>query len=183
MFCLVTRRSSPTCYNEPMKIAILSDSHDHLDNLRAAIAQCEERGLTQGIHLGDFCAPFAVRLLSESKLNWIGVWGNVDGDRLKNTDRAGANVDIGMSDFREVELDGKKIFLTHYDQIGRIAALSGQYDAVFHGHNHIAAQEVIENNGKQTLLANPGEICGWRFGKPSFAVYDTENNAVEHIWL
>jgi putative phosphoesterase len=167
-----------------MLVPILSDSHDNLDTLRTILAQCKERGFTNGIHLGDFCSPFSVDLLVESGITWTCVWGNNDGDRLRNTIRASHGaVHMGENDFREVEMEGKKLFLTHYPEIGRIAALSGQYDAVFHGHNHVAAQEVIMTEHCATLLANPGEVCGWRFGKPSFGIYNTESNTFEIIWL
>lgn len=164
-----------------MKIAIFSDSHDRLDRVQQAIDLVKERGITQGIHLGDFCAPPTTSLLGESGIHWTCVWGNCDGDKLlcyRRVEKLGT-MDFADGDFREHEVDGKKLFLTHYPQIARIAALSAQYDACFHGHNHEMNQEVI---GK-TLLANPGEICGIRFGKPSFGIYDTETNTFEHVLL
>ena len=140
--------------------------------------------ITEALHLGDFIAPFVVKEhLSPSKLNWTCVWGNNDGDQLRTIALASSNVDIAPSDFREIEKDGRKIFMTHYPEIGRIAALSGQYDAVFFGHNHTASQEVIEVGEKKVLLVNPGEIYGMRTGKISFGIYDTQSNTFEHIWL
>ena len=169
-----------------MQVAVFSDSHDNLDALRTAIGKCKDRGLTQAIHLGDYCAPFVMDVLGESSLQWVGVWGNNDGDRVRSLQTAGryeGRIDIAADDFREHEVGGRRIFLTHYPQIGRIAALSGQYEAVFHGHTHLAAQEIVEVQEKRVLLANPGEIYGKRFGKPSFGVYDSENHTFEHVWL
>jgi putative phosphoesterase len=171
-----------------MYIAIFSDSHDHMDNIQAAVDLVKQRGITTGIHLGDFCAPRALELLADSGLHWYGVWGNVDGDRLLAWQRIKdkGTFDIGTTDFRELELEGRKLFLTHYPEIARIAALSGEYDAVFHGHDHQANMQTIKTNGgphSETLLANPGELCGFRYGTPTFGIYDTEQNTLEHLTL
>lgn len=168
-----------------MLIAIFSDTHDHLHHMRTALDMVKEKGITTGIHLGDFCAPPAVELLADSGLKWYGVWGNVDGDRMLAWERVKdkGTVDMVTTDFRELELEGRKLFLTHYPQIARIAALSGQYDAVFHGHNHQASTEVVSAHGKETLLANPGELCGIRYGTPTFGIYTTEANTLEHVAL
>jgi putative phosphoesterase len=170
-----------------MKIAVLSDSHDRMDHLEQAVAQVKELGISQAFHLGDFCAPFVLEYLAETGITWHCVWGNNDVDRLggfmKTTQH---NVDLVTEDFRELEMEGRKLFLTHYPKIARIAALSGLYDACFFGHNHKASVELMETPcGRQpeTLLANPGEIYGMRFGRPSFGVYDTQVNNFEHVWL
>lgn len=171
-----------------MLIAIFSDTHDHMHHMRTAIDQLKERGITIGIHLGDFCAPPALELLADSGLHWYGVWGNVDGDRLMSWLRIKdkGTVDIGTDDFHTLELEGRKLFLTHYPDIAKIAAISGEFDAVFHGHNHKAAAEMIKTNGgphSETLLANPGELCGFRYGTPTYGIYDTEQNTLEHVQL
>lgn len=162
-----------------MLIAVFSDSHDHKQNITKALALAEGRGITRGFHLGDFCAPPSFELLASSKITWQCVFGNVDGDRLgalKRVEKYGT-MDLANADFREIEIDGQHLFLTHYPDIARLGALSGKYQAAFYGHNHQAAQEMVAN----TLLANPGEIVGTRFGHPSFGIYDTEKNSFEIV--
>lgn len=168
-----------------MKIAIFSDSHDHVEALNTAISLVKKRGITTGLHLGDFCAPFMTSILADSEIKWFGVWGNNDGDKLqgyrmtegKNAPDGSPAFEVAQGDFMELELEGRKLFLTHYPQIARIAALSGQFNAVFFGHNHKQSSEVLND----VLLANPGELCGTRFGTRSFMIYDTDSNTVEHI--
>ena len=53
-------------------------------------------------------------------------------------------------------------------------AKTGNYDAVFHGHNHDKKTEMIED----TLLANPGELAGVK-NPPSYGIYDTKTNTIE----
>jgi len=167
-----------------MLIAVFSDSHDRMDLIDLALFQVAERGITYGIHLGDYCSPTALEKLAASGIKWKCVWGNVDGDKLKayQAVESYGTIDIVPEDFREITVEGRQLFLTHYPDIARIAALSGQFDAVFHGHNHVAAEEMVTAaNGKETLLANPGELCGFKFGEPSYGIYDTEHNSFEHI--
>lgn len=163
-----------------MLIAVFSDSHDHLPNLEVAIGMVKELGIKRGFHLGDVCAPFSVRLLTESGLQWQCVWGNNDGDKMGGYQAtAGSKVDFDTRDFREIKIEERRLFLTHYPEIARIAALSGSYDACFFGHNHRYSSEIIG----QSLLANPGEILGWRFKQPSFGVYDTVANEMQTVFL
>lgn len=163
-----------------MKIAIFSDSHDHLSAMAWATQKAQELGISQAIHLGDFCSPPIVSQLADCGLHVTAVWGNCDGDKLLCYRRVveKATIDFADGDFREFQIDGKKLFLTHYPQIARLAALSGQYDACFYGHDHEAHSEMIAN----TLYANPGEIAGTKTGKISFGIYDTESNNLQHLY-
>ena len=78
----------------------------------------------------------------------------------------------------ELEFDGKKIAITHYPKYANALVRTGDYNAVFYGHNHTAKSENIES----CLLANPGEILG-AFEEPRFGIYDTETNAIEFVFV
>jgi putative phosphoesterase len=164
-----------------MLLAVFSDTHDRTDHIEQALATVRERQIGHGIHLGDYCSPFTVRLLAESGLTWKCVWGNNDGDKLLCYQQAEpfGSMDFANGDFREITVDGRALFLTHYPHIARLAAGSGQYAAVFHGHDHVAAQETVGS----TVLANPGELYGGRYGEPAFGIYNTTDNTFEHIRL
>jgi predicted phosphodiesterase len=47
-----------------MKIAVMSDSHDHLENIEKAVALAMERGAEMLLHCGDLCSPFVVDKLA-----------------------------------------------------------------------------------------------------------------------
>jgi putative phosphoesterase len=53
-------------------------------------------------------------------------------------------------------------------------AETGTFDVVCYGHTHRPWVEKIGD----CLLVNPGELAGQRY-KPTFAIYDTESNALE----
>ena len=154
-----------------MLIAIFSDSHDDLPKLNLALRKVEKLGITHAFHLGDFTSGSVITSLNSSGITWTCVWGNMDNE-LRNIK---TDIDIVPEDYREVIIEDRLLFLTHYPSIARMAALSGKYAAVFHGHTHVTSVEMLEN----TLLANPGELCGTRYGKATFGIYDTDENTMK----
>ena len=72
-------------------------------------------------------------------------------------------------------LGGRKLFLTHYPQLVNSMAKTGDFDAVFYGHNH---NKRIDRAGN-CLILNPGELSAHKTGSASFAVYDSESNDAE----
>ena len=85
--------------------------------------------------------------------------------------------DVRQGKVIELDIDGTKIALQHYPEIGRRLAESGAYDAVFTGHDHQRYQHQI---GDHTLWANPGEIMG-RFGHVTYGLFDTVTKTFEHV--
>lgn len=164
-----------------MKIAVISDIHDHVWNLQAALKSIQEAEML--ICLGDLCSPFIVGLLGSG---FAGrpiylLFGNNDGDTFRITRNAANFPDIEIcAEFLEIEQDGRKLAAVHYDNIARAMSEGGRYDAVFYGHNH---RFDIHKTGK-TLMVNPGALMGWsplnqegeRDIPATFAIYDTETN-------
>jgi len=166
-----------------MKIAVLSDAHDHIWNLRKAIQIIKEQKCEAIIFCGDFCAPFTAAILAELALPIYACFGNDDEDQFAISEKLKA-VQLWplTKEFAEVELESRKIAFCHYPKLGKLLAGTRDYDAVFHGHTHKAYQEQI---GK-TLLANPGSICGIISGKSapaSFGIYDTSYSGYTNVSL
>ncbi|MBI3397392.1 YfcE family phosphodiesterase [Candidatus Woesebacteria bacterium] len=165
-----------------MKIAILSDIHDHVWNLEKTIKLLKKEGCEEVIFCGDMCSPFTARMLMDTKLKTYTVWGNNDEDHWAMVQNAGENFFAFplSQEFGEIEIKGRKIAFNHYPQLGKLLADTGHYDAVFHGHTHRQYHKMAG----RTLLANPGAVCGIVSGTPglaSFMVYDTANNSVKLI--
>jgi len=161
-----------------VKIAILSDIHDNIWKLDKVLNKLKGKNIKAIIFCGDFCAPFTFRKLAESGIPIYAVFGNVDGAQQEITEQADKkykNVKLGKY-LIEIELDGKKIAFCHNDKFAESLVSTEKYDAVFHGHTHEARVKKI---GK-TLLANPGEIHGFK-GECSFGIYDTETNEIKII--
>ena len=158
-----------------MKIAVMSDSHDNIWKLSAAMPLLVEADAV--IHCGDLIAPFMIlRLIkgTDGKPVHI-VWGNNDGDKGLIAQVAANAENIHLhGDFAHLEMDGLKIAVNHYPDIARTLAEAGSYDVVCYGHDHTMNEEWVGN----TLLLNPGELMGLQ-GRSTIAVFDTRDKSVE----
>jgi putative phosphoesterase len=161
-----------------MKIAILSDSHDHIPNVREAVRQCNQRGCALLIHCGDLISPFMLDELAAFTGAVHLVYGNNVGDQHLISSSCGARfpslTQHGV--LGEVEAGGLKIAFTHYPQMARGLAALGQFEVVCCGHNHRRRVEEIGH----TLLVNPGELLG-KDAQPSFLIMDCPSRAVEVV--
>ena len=151
-----------------MQVAILSDIHDHLENLERVLA--EVQGMDLLLCLGDLCAPFTLDALARGFRGGVHVtFGNNDGDIFLLTQIAARHPNVTLAaPMGEVEVGGTKLAVVHYPIFGEGLAALGRYDAVFCGHSHKPELRVVGH----TVLANPGEVMG-RFGEVSYGVWDT----------
>ena len=164
-----------------MRVAVLSDIHDNIWNLEKVLDKLKDK-TDSLIYCGDFCSPFIPPYLARLKLPIYACLGNNDEDHIGLLKQGGEifNWTFLAQEFGEVELDKRKIAFCHYPKFAELLAKEGGYNAVFHGHNHIASNQLIS----KTLLVNPGAVCGIQNGKPgkaTFAMYDTKTNLAEII--
>lgn len=154
-----------------MKIAIISDIHDNIWKLNAAMQKLQ--GVDILICCGDLCSPFIIDQLAKDFSGPIHiVFGNNDGDLFRITQKAREYDNIKIhGEMAELDMDGRKIAVIHFDNIARAIATSGTYDVVCYGHNH--NYEVVRDG--KTLKINPGEIMGGLSGTSTFVIYDTKN--------
>ena len=160
------------------KIAILSDSHDHVQNLLTALQQIRARGVEAILHCGDYCAPFMLDHLGKEFSGTIHtVFGNNDGDGRLLQVIASKHAHMRLHGiYAEVELGGRRIAMIHYPEPAQRIAQSGHLDLVCYGHNHQRRSEQIGG----CWLVNPGEVLGM-FGVATFAIYDAAAHTVELV--
>ena len=163
-----------------MILAVMSDTHDHIWNVRKALGFIKDRGAEAIIHCGDFIAPFMLKELDQAQIPVHGVFGNNDGDQYLLTK-------LSMTEFSyitlyglmgELKLDDFRVAFTHYRVVAEGLAASGRFDLVCFGHSHEAFYEKV---GKADLL-NPGEVMG-KDGSPGFYLVDTSARKYEAISL
>lgn len=63
------------------KLAILSDTHDHLDRIAKAVSLLQSKGAEGLLHLGDFVAPFAMKAVMKFNGPMFMIFGNNDGEK------------------------------------------------------------------------------------------------------
>ena len=161
-----------------MKIGIMSDTHDHVNNIQKSIQEFREREVDYILHLGDYVNPNSVREFKDVKL--VGIFGNNDGDKFR---LMGAFNEVGgeiKGEFHEFEEDGLKIACYHgtEPQIKDALIECGKYDVFVYGHTHKLRNEKV---GK-TLVLNPGTVHGFEFG-PTIMILDTQIRMSEVINL
>lgn len=161
-----------------MRIAVLSDTHDSIYNLRLAIRECRQRGVSMIIHCGDLISPFML-----SELDAFGgpvhlIYGNNTGDMHLISQFCGNRFPAitHHGQMGAIEAGGRRIAFQHYPEIARGLAASGRFDIVCCGHNHLWRVEMIG----QTLFVNPGELLG-KDCQPSFCLVDTADLSHERI--
>lgn len=146
-----------------MKVCILSDSHDHIPLLKAAVEHAMALGAEAVLHCGDLVAPSTLNCLKSLDLPVFVIHGNNTGDLVNLTLMAqhpGNSIDYRGMDAR-VEIEGKHIFLVHYPHYARAMATTGEYDLVCAGHTHKVNIEEIDNmKGTKTFYVNPGTVGG-----------------------
>ncbi len=157
-----------------MKIGVVSDIHDHLWNLTAALKPLSEADVL--LCCGDLCSPFVIPQLATFHGDVHIVFGNNDADLYRITLNAAKHPNVQLhGEWFEGEFDGQRFGMNHFDYLARNIAASGRFDVVCFGHNHVRE---VSQEGKTTLI-NPGPIlgakftAGWQEVEPSFAMYDT----------
>jgi putative phosphoesterase len=161
-----------------MKIGIMSDSHDHIDNISRSIRIFKDRGVAYILHLGDYVNPNSVRAFQGMRL--VGVFGNNDGDKFRLITAFNEISGEIKGEFYEFEEDGLKFACYHGTELPIQDALvkCSTYDVVLYGHTHKCENIRL---GK-TLVLNPGTSHG--FGdKATIMIFDTQTSQAELIEL
>ncbi|MBI4908355.1 MAG: metallophosphoesterase family protein [Acidobacteria bacterium] len=161
-----------------MRIAILSDIHDHVWNLAVALEFVRDADAM--VCCGDLCSPFVLDQLARGFGGPIHiVFGNNDADTYRITAKTPGYPHVRLyGEFFEATFGGRRVAVNHFHNIALAIAASDEYEAVFYGHNHVFR---IHMAGERTLAVNPGSIMGCQFDgqanrtdvAPTFAIYDT----------
>ncbi len=124
----------------------MADTHGFLDPaIYNYFAECDEVW-----HAGDF-GPLAIVEELEAFKPLRGVWGNIDGERVR----------AAMPKDRQWECEGLRIYMTHIeDPRARAETASYQPGLFICGHSHILK---VTRNPPQLIHLNPGAAGhhGW----------------------
>lgn len=155
-----------------MIIAVMSDSHDHMENLRRAVTGAASRGAGMIIHCGDLVAPFMLPILAGAGLQVHAVFGNNDGDRFLLTKFSltrFTNITFHGEWGKADDGEGFTAAFTHYRETARGLLSEERYGLVCYGHTH---QHYANREGGRLFL-NPGEIMG-KDEQPGYCLVDTK---------
>jgi len=151
------------------KIGIISDSHDNLNKIKIAVDIFNANKVDFVFHAGDFVAPFTIPVLDKLEMDFLGVFGNNDGEKHGLEVASKGRIKDAPLRFKKF---GKDIILTHsLNSLTSDDLEKDLPDLIIYGHTHRAE---IKREGK-CLFINPGECGGWLHGKSTIAICDPDD--------
>jgi len=155
-----------------MKIGVVADTHNNWANFEKAIEWMNKENIQLILHCGDICSQETIdqaNKLFDGEIKFVK--GNADFE-LDLPEKM--ELEIGDPPSPEASAGRRKIAFTHFPDIAKKLAKTGNFDLVFYGHTHRPWDEKIG----ECHMINPGEMAG-QFYKPTFAVYDTQKGSLE----
>lgn len=144
------------------KIMIMSDSHSRVDLTQNAINFAVSQKCEYIIHAGDICKEENLKIIHNSGLKYIIVYGNNDFNLMQ----FGDIYDIKQEPyhFKLFGLNFKLMHLPFY--------LNGDADVIIYGHTHVFEASIYSN----TLIINPGEVCAREKPLSEFLILNISKN-------
>ncbi len=159
-----------------MKIGVLSDTHNNIKNLRAALKLFQDAGIETIIHCGDLTDVEIARALEGFRVicvlgNGDTAWGEIRATILSQHPENYVGFDFTG------RIGGARIAATHGHLPGRVEELvrSGEFDYVFKGHSHRHQDERFGF----TRLINPGALGGLHQEDRQVCIVDLDAAKVE----
>lgn len=159
-------------------LAIISDTHDQITRLNAAVGYANEANADVMIHCGDLISAFMLHRLA----NFLGpvhlIYGNNIGDAHIIIPRCFKQLPeiTHHGIYGSFVEDGVSIALVHYPEEAQKLAQNGIYDVVCCGHTHRYKVEKIGN----TIVINPGSMLG-EHDDAGFVLYNTDTRTIQRV--
>jgi len=156
-----------------MKVAIVSDIHDNLVNLKKCLDVCKTERVGQMICCGDVTNAETLNFLSKNFKDTIHlVRGNAEIFKDKEAEEIKNIIYYGR--IGNFEISGKNVGLCHEPFLFDKVLEKGKCEIVFYGHTH---KPWIETK-KNVRFLNPGTV-GAVFQKATFSIWDIEKGQID----
>lgn len=150
-----------------MRIGVVSDTHNHLANVRRIVELLNAAGVERVVHTGDITQAKTLEVLAELTAPVVGVFGNNDLER-DSLEAAARRFGMRLVDPPlELEWAERRIVVVH-DPGDLDGALADRHELALHGHDH---RYVAERRGG-CLVFNPGECAGHVAGWNAVGIVD-----------
>jgi len=150
-----------------MKIAVISDTHDHLELTRQMVEHLLAQEASYLIHAGDIGQKVA-NYLATLPVKCVAVYGNTDAGLTP----PGGNLILQKQPYYF------KIGSTTFKLMHQPWFLTPDSQIVIYGHLHR-----FECQRHKSLYLNPGEVCAREKPRSEGALIDLEAGWVEYRWL
>lgn len=161
-----------------MKIGIMADIHDNVDNLRHAIGYFNAVSCDLILIAGDFVSPLVVPSLRKLTGKVFACLGDNDGNQRGIHGGMSIVGPVAVGPVGHQTRDGLRIVMAH--QLNELRDNLGDCDVAVFAHTH-RPSIVKDRHGR--LFINPGEVGGWMFRRPTVVMLDSETREAELIDL
>ncbi len=163
-----------------MKIGVVSDTHNNINNINAIISIFNELNLDLVIHTGDITNSSSLEKFSRLKSDLYGVYGNNDRSEPNLVEVAKKNNFNFQEPPRILSFCKKKIAIFHEpEDITDFLHCNNDIDIVIHGHTHRYRNEFMND----ILFFNPGESAGMLKGRNAVGILDLEHLKAKRIFF
>lgn len=149
-------------------IAIISDTHDNVSNIKKFLDAIDLLNIKEIIHCGDVLSEETIKFLSEKFKGIIHLvcgngdyhyWQASDINKYKNIKYYG--------EWGNIILNNKKCGFTHLPKKAEEISQKGDYDFIFYGHTHAPFEKQI----RKIKMINPGNLANIYY-PATYALYD-----------
>ncbi len=161
-----------------MRVGIFADTHDHLDNIRRAVKVFNDANCEVVLFAGDIVSTFAVPPLRKLKCRVVACYGDNEGNKVGLQSGFGIIGQLGEAPMSYTAPDGTRFVVVHMER--QLRGYEGEFDVCVYAHTH---KPSVSQDDQGRLFLNPGEACGWKFGRPTVLLFDTVSRAAKIIDL
>lgn len=155
-------------------IAIISDIHDNLANLKTALTISKEKGVSALFVLGDVTNSDTLKYIAKNFADQIYlVSGNMEVNDLEMESKKYKNIKYLGRKGDVITIAGHTVGLCHEPFLANDLIKKGA-TIIFHGHTHKPWEEI--KNGVR--LINPGNVSNTIY-PASFALWNETTNELE----
>ena len=145
------------------------------DVISLAVSELNRAGCSLVIHAGDYIAPFTFSDFEKLDSEFIGVYGNNDGERDGLSVKYSVFGSLHEPPY-EFDHSGKRFVVMHEpdfldENLGR-----NDVDVIIYGHTH-----KIDIRIAKPLVINPGECGAWLTGRSTIVILDLHDMDVKII--
>ena len=159
-----------------MKYIVISDIHGGINELNKVLDLYKKLNCSKILLLGDLFdygfnkySEEIITKLNSYKSDIIAVSGNCDNNIY--------DLLFDIPYIRNIDLNNKKIFMTHGHLYNRNDLIKQEADLIFIGHSHISSIEKLENK----IIINPGSLAKSRLGSNSFCLVTEESISIRNL--
>ena len=159
-----------------MRIGVVSDTHNHLANVRRIVELLNAARVDRVVHTGDVTQAKTWRTLAALEAPLVGVFGNND-EREALAAVAAETASAIVEPPLTLEWAERRILVVH-DPLD-VERFLDRHDVVLHGHDH--TRRIEREHGR--LVFNPGECAGHMKGRNAVGVLDLIRSEVEILFF